>query len=500
MATNDEIVRLVLETQGAKGLEEIRDKAEAARHGLESVAAASDKAEKSALNMGQAALQGGRAVQDFSQGGIGGILNNIEGLAAALGGGPGLAGIMTGVGLAAYFALPHLKSLWASIAEGANALPGQADALAQLNREFDEHKKRLEAIEKQGYLTNTQVNEYNALSAETLRLEKELNAQRRARQELDRLRDQKDPVERGIAEDVQAVMGGKDLDRFLGKAEAFLRAEDQAKGGPAFQAQEELRRRLREFADRNYQDPTDRWDEQARLRRGIAEQEDAVKVARAGIRTRVEDLAARAARGDEKALRELIQSLPWSAESEQLSQALPERRAEGDRDVQEAEDFGARAHDAGVRRREAARAANRADREQARKRKRVEDALDRRTDDEVRMSEQEDRLREQEAEEARRAAEKARRAAEKAARDNTPQARNRRAQEADEGRWLGAAQQAFPRYDADEQEKVARLAREQYQLGRRFGMTVEEAMMRGNNAFQAGMMSRLGTNTETFGQ
>src|SRR4051794_19063564 len=47
----------------------------------------------------QGLLDLGRAVQDFQAAGLGGILNNIEGLARGLGMGAGLAGVLTIVGV-----------------------------------------------------------------------------------------------------------------------------------------------------------------------------------------------------------------------------------------------------------------------------------------------------------------------------------------------------------------------------------------------------------------
>jgi hypothetical protein len=49
--------------------------------------------------LGQSGLQAGYAMQDLAQGGIGGVINNIAGLTQALGGGPGLAGVLTLAGV-----------------------------------------------------------------------------------------------------------------------------------------------------------------------------------------------------------------------------------------------------------------------------------------------------------------------------------------------------------------------------------------------------------------
>jgi hypothetical protein len=75
---------------------------------VEEVATATGKAATKTANLGQTMLQSGRFIQDFAQGGVGGVLNNIEGLVSALGMGPGLAGALTVVGVAAALAGPHI--------------------------------------------------------------------------------------------------------------------------------------------------------------------------------------------------------------------------------------------------------------------------------------------------------------------------------------------------------------------------------------------------------
>lgn len=68
-----------------------------------------DAAAKSTTNLGYAGLTAGRAIQDFTQGGLGGILNNIEGLAMALGGGGALAGGLTTIGVGLFIFKDQIK-------------------------------------------------------------------------------------------------------------------------------------------------------------------------------------------------------------------------------------------------------------------------------------------------------------------------------------------------------------------------------------------------------
>jgi hypothetical protein len=136
---DEQRIKLILD-MGASGanVEQVKRK-------LEELEPALHKAENKMAGVGQTALQSGRFLQDFAQGGVGGVLNNIEGLAMALGGGPGLAGVLTAVGLAAYFAMPRLKEFF-------GGMPDAADATKKLNEQIKEMEDRIkkahEAYEK----------------------------------------------------------------------------------------------------------------------------------------------------------------------------------------------------------------------------------------------------------------------------------------------------------------------------------------------------------------
>jgi len=67
------------------------------------------KARSGMVGAGQATMQASRAFQDL-QFGVAGVLNNIEGLVMSLGGGAGLAGVLTLVGVAASILIPKLTA------------------------------------------------------------------------------------------------------------------------------------------------------------------------------------------------------------------------------------------------------------------------------------------------------------------------------------------------------------------------------------------------------
>jgi len=144
-----------------------------ADRGIIKLADGSEKLAASSRNMGRSMLESGRIIQDFSQGGLAGVLNNVEGLSLALGGGPGLAGVLTAVGVAAYFATPALKTLWKTVTDGANELPQSKDSVQQLNADLDTTRKRLEELRKEQVFTNKELAEYNKLVAAERTLERE---------------------------------------------------------------------------------------------------------------------------------------------------------------------------------------------------------------------------------------------------------------------------------------------------------------------------------------
>jgi hypothetical protein len=115
-------------------------------------------------------LEAGRAVQDFAQGGVAGILNNIERL---VGGSGALAGILTAVGVAAYIAYPFIKE-WA---EGLGALGDKfaptKERLDALTDSIKKNKEEIGELEKQQKLSYFELSRYSKLVGETAKMEEE---------------------------------------------------------------------------------------------------------------------------------------------------------------------------------------------------------------------------------------------------------------------------------------------------------------------------------------
>lgn len=77
-----------------------------------------EQSQSKMAGFGQSMLQTGRIVQDFQAAGLRGILNNLEGLSLALGGGAGLAGAVTVAAVAFEVFKPQIKAAWDALASG----------------------------------------------------------------------------------------------------------------------------------------------------------------------------------------------------------------------------------------------------------------------------------------------------------------------------------------------------------------------------------------------
>jgi hypothetical protein len=166
-----------------KGLEAA---ARAEAGAMDQSAAASRRAGTAAHQVGtdlrtarQGALDLARGVQDFAQGGFGGIINNLEGLGRGI---PALLKapmqlltnlptVLTLVGVALYEFGPKVYNAFRHFAFGSNAIPEAADALGKIDGRLKEVTKQLDAYREAQTLTNKELADYNRLSAEQLVLE-----------------------------------------------------------------------------------------------------------------------------------------------------------------------------------------------------------------------------------------------------------------------------------------------------------------------------------------
>jgi hypothetical protein len=229
MAANDELIRLVLQLTGSKDIDEAAGKLDNLKTKLEKADDASKALNKTSGNTGQSLLQTGRVVQDFAQGGLGGVLNNIEGLTMALGLGSGLAGVFTVLGVAALTLGPSIKSAFKSLIDGSNEVPKSTDQVTAMTVALKQNKEALEELSKQQSLTNTELKEFNRLTDESIELEKkveEAKAKKAQAAKLDALRPQgAADAERERATELEATFGGRNTDAMAKTVQDRIEAE-----------------------------------------------------------------------------------------------------------------------------------------------------------------------------------------------------------------------------------------------------------------------------------
>lgn len=152
----------------------------------------------------------GYVTQDFAQGGFGAILNNIDGLLYKF---PMLAGAATIAATAIWAFGPPLKEMVKGIVEGSNKIPEATDKLEKLSEAVKKNSDRLNELKGKQSLTNAELAEFNRLTAESTKLEKEADEERTKRQAAAAARSQKTDVETSIGTAFSAVSGGANFDK-----------------------------------------------------------------------------------------------------------------------------------------------------------------------------------------------------------------------------------------------------------------------------------------------
>ena len=174
---SDEIIKLILETKGVEGLkilataaQEAADKMEIAGHASEGM---ETKTVKSSANSGRSVLELGRILQDFSQGGVAGVINNVEGLVTSLGGTAGLAGALTAVGVALFVLQPYIKTFLDSIGEAKTKIPETTGNIEAMTAAYAKNKKELEELKEKQRLTADELSRFNDLTKEQVKLQQQ---------------------------------------------------------------------------------------------------------------------------------------------------------------------------------------------------------------------------------------------------------------------------------------------------------------------------------------
>jgi hypothetical protein len=199
---------------------------------LDHLDAAAKKASGGVAGMGQSMLQTGRIIQDFSQGGIGGILNNIEGLVQSLGMGPGLAGALTVAGVAFALLAPKIKAAWDELSGGgSNPVPKARDHVKALSDELSTATKELDKLKEKQSLSNDELARFNTLTANAAILQKQVTDAKKRDAEFEQLRQQKGDEQKEAAGELAAYVGG-DIDKLRGEVTAGVTKAGMTVGSP----------------------------------------------------------------------------------------------------------------------------------------------------------------------------------------------------------------------------------------------------------------------------
>jgi hypothetical protein len=194
---------------------------------LDSLERSAGQATNKMAGMGQSLLQGGRALQDFSQGGFLGVINNIEGVVMALGGTAGLAGILTAVGVAAMVATPYIKEFFATLGN---------DGPKRFATEIDKVRDKLKTIEEKDTKVDFDFREIDRLKAEIERLT-------RGKQFLDRILSKKTEAQQESERQVEEILGAPGGQAAVKRATAAFVGQE-TRNQPEVIKAEERRNRL----------------------------------------------------------------------------------------------------------------------------------------------------------------------------------------------------------------------------------------------------------------
>lgn len=328
MGQNDERIVLGLDVSGVKkGAEEastaFKKVGEAAEATGQKMADATGKASKGTADFGRSALEVGRVAQDFAQGGIGGIINNLEGLARALGGGPGLAGVATLAGVAFLTLRKPVGDFFDSLINGSNQAPKATDALARMNEELDRGKTRLKELGGEQTLTNAELAEYKKLTEDVVGLEKEANAEREKRNALEAQR------KKEAAPDAESQKAVSEAMKAAGGADKVIADVQAARPGAtnAARAQLDQLTKARDAELATAASPNAKADVNARYRPQVQEAQATLDKAAADAKAAASDLVAKALQGDQGAVRGLDAALPGRGFDSATNEAVAQRKA-----------------------------------------------------------------------------------------------------------------------------------------------------------------------------
>lgn len=276
---------------------------------------------------GQEIRQLGYVTQDFAQGGLGGILNNIDGLLYKF---PAFAGAATIVGTAIWALGPPIKQMIEGLIAGSNKIPETTDLLEKLEGQVKKNADRLKELKDKQEVTNAEYAEYNKILAAQNDLEKQANDEREKRAaweaQLRKEREEREPERpesAAVVGKTLSEMGGaekvtEELTRKMGDVELPAVAAEQA------ERLEDLRAKQKaapSFEEWNY------------LAGEIAKVENMLGDAQRDIAERAKGIVQGALTGDETQIRNLAGAFPRGGFDKATPEAITNAKIEAKRDA-----------------------------------------------------------------------------------------------------------------------------------------------------------------------
>ena len=219
----DEQVRKAFEaTQAQKALGRVLE--DVGTKGSVNVGAFATKYRTEILNLG-------RVTQDFVQGGLGGILNNVEGLLVKA---PALAGIATIAATGFYLAWPSIKKWFDDFRSEADAAGG---AFGTMQDRLDAIGKKIDEIKGKKYPDAKDIAEHNRLLGERVQLEKEIAAEKKLQADYQKIVDRSteaaiDQAKSGETARREAALAKMPLGQVMGVRRDLIAGLEQTAGLP----------------------------------------------------------------------------------------------------------------------------------------------------------------------------------------------------------------------------------------------------------------------------
>jgi len=280
------------------------------------------KAGFSVKNYQQEIRSAGFIVQDFAQGGLGGIINNIDQLLYKF---PMLGAAAT-IGATAIWAFgPAVKSMVEGLLMGTNKIPEATGHLEKMAERLGKAKEELDKLKDKQSLTNAELAKYNELMAETKGLEEGVQKAREQRNAYEAQVKAENAAPQGAAEEAKRIVeeaGGaeKVRDSVLRKLEDFSGKDQLEKQIKELQ---EYRKEIRKLPGQMIA------SEYARVDKEIKEAQAKLEATAKETADKAKSMVGAALTGDQGAVRDLDTLMPGLG----IGAATPEgmrRRAEGE--------------------------------------------------------------------------------------------------------------------------------------------------------------------------